>query len=622
METKKAQDIISLAFKTWAPPPDLSVSEWADRYRYLSAEDSAEPGKWNTERAEYQREIMDAFTDPEVETVVVMTSAQVGKTQILLNVLGRYIHVEPCPILAVQPIDQVAQDFSKDRFAPMVRDTVVVRERVSESKSRDSDNTILHKNFPGGQLGITGANSPSGLCSKPKRLVLMDEVDRYPASAGTEGDPVSLAVARTKNFFNRKIGMFSTPGNEGESRIAAAFEESDQRFFHVPCPECGEFQRLYWKQVKFTDRDPSTSYYECGHCRAHLTDADRLRMIKKGRWIADKPFHGTAGFHLNALYSPWATMAGIVKEHLEALKDTERRKTWVNTTLGETWVEEGDTVDESELIARVEKYPAQVPQGGLYLTAGVDVQEDRLEAEVVAWGKYYENWSIEYRVFYGDTKQPQVWTELDEFLLQDFKHASGTTLNISAACIDSGYNTDVVYDFCKPRASRGVYPVKGVGGNAVPIAGRPSKVKYGKSQRTVNLFPLGVDQAKLAIYSNLNKKKPGPGFCHFPDTYTPEYFDMLTAEKAVPKFVKGFKRIEWKKIRERNEALDCRVYNLAAFRIKAPNLDRMAERLSVDPVKAKLAALTAKVQENRQSAKVAHSPHRKAGGFVKAYKYG
>ena len=312
MEKQKARGIISKAFQVWQSPPNLSVSEWADRYRYLSPEDSNEPGKWRTERAEYQRGIMDAFSDAEIETVVVMTSAQVGMTQILLNVFGYSVHLDPCPMLIVQPTDQFAQIFSKDRLSPMVRDTPVLRDKISEAKSRASDNTILHKNFPGGQLGIAGANSPVGLSGLPKRKVLLDEVDRMPPSAGSEGDPVRLGVVRAKNFWNRKIGMFSTPGIKGDSRIEAACEESDQRQYQVPCPHCGEFQKLRWKQVIFNKEDPSLVYYECGFCRAKWSDADRVKAVRKGRWIAEKPFNGVAGFHLNALYSPWAKMSDIV----------------------------------------------------------------------------------------------------------------------------------------------------------------------------------------------------------------------------------------------------------------------------------------------------------------------
>ena len=617
-EAQKLKLIIDKACEVWKSPPDFTVSQWADENRYLSPEAAAEPGKWKTSSAEYQRGIMDAFSDPDTELIVIMSSAQIGKTEQLNNIVGFFIDQDPSPILVVQPTLEMAKTWSKDRLSNMLRDCPCFKGKIKNPRSRDSNNTIFHKEFSGGHITIVGANAAAGLASRPIRVVLCDEVDRYPESAGTEGDPVNLAFKRTATFYNRKKALVSTPGIKGASRIEKAFEETDKRYYHVPCPECGKFQKLRWKQVKFDKLNPENAYYECGHCQAKLSDVDRYRAIKKGKWIAEAEFKGSAGFHLNALYSPWTTISEIVKEFLEAQKDTERLKTWVNTTLGETWEEEGDTVDETLLMRRVEAYPATVPAKALVLTAGADVQADRIEVEVVGWGKDNESWSVEYKVFYGDTSQQsnQVWKDFDDYLYTDFTHETGAKLSISFTCVDSGYNTNEVYDFCRTRASRRIYAIKGQSGASVPIAGRASKLRYGKPKKTVQVFPLGVDQAKTVVYANLKKTEQGAGYCHFPNSYTAHYFDMLTAEKAVTKYVKGFKKIEWQKIRERNEALDCRVYALAGFKILSPSLDRIAERMQVKDESEN--PVNDEVVEKEES-KPAKRKKRK-GGFVNGWR--
>lgn len=328
-----------------APPPRLTVSQWADAYRYLSPEASAEPGRWDTNRAAYQRGIMDAISDPRAETVVIMSSAQVGKTEIVNNLVGYHIHRDPAPILVIQPTTEMCEAWSKDRLAPMLRDSPELRGRVSEAKAKTSGNTLRQKKFPGGHLAIVGANSAAGLASRPIRILCCDEVDRYPASAGSEGDPVKLGTKRTATFWNRKVILVSTPTTAGVSRIEKAFLESDQRHFFVPCPHCGDAQRLRWPQVKWTDGDPLSARYHCIACGAGWTDAERWAAVRKGEWVAEAPFTGTAGFHLNELYSPWRCMAETVRDFLDAKSRPDMLKTWVNTALGETWQEQGDAPD-------------------------------------------------------------------------------------------------------------------------------------------------------------------------------------------------------------------------------------------------------------------------------------
>ena len=274
---------------------------------------------------------MDSINDPGVHTVVVMSSAQVGKTEILNNIVGYHIHQDPAPILCVQPTVEMGKTWSKDRLAPMLRDTPALRGRVKDARSRDAGNTTQHKQFPGGHITIAGANSAAGLASRPIRVVLLDEVDRYPPSAGSEGDPVRLATKRTTTFWNRKILLTSTPTIKGLSRIELAFESSDKRRFWVPCPHCGEFQVLAWSGVKFAPLG-----YQCAGCQGLWTDTQRWWAVARGEWRAEGESKGVAGFHLNELYSPWVTTAEMVESFLEAKKSPETLKTWVKTTLGET----------------------------------------------------------------------------------------------------------------------------------------------------------------------------------------------------------------------------------------------------------------------------------------------
>ncbi|MDE3037359.1 MAG: phage terminase large subunit family protein [Pseudomonadota bacterium] len=572
-----------------APPPSLLISQWADRYRYLSSEASAEPGKWNTDRAPYQREMMDAVGDPLIETVVIMSSAQIGKTEIINNVIGYHIQLDPAPILLLQPTLEMAEAWSKDRFAPMLRDTSVLHGLVKDPRSRDSGNTLLHKRFPGGHITMSGANSPASLASRPIRMVLCDEVDRYPVSAGTEGDPVNLAKKRSATFWNRKLVLTSTPTIKGASRIESAFEQSDQRRFHVPCPHCGEYQVLRWQQVRWNSDDTiqgedrhraETAHYVCEHSGCIISDSDKVTMLKSGKWVAGAPFDGIAGFHINEIYSPWVTFATMVADFLKAKKLPETLKTWVNTSLGETWEEAGESIEADSLLTRKESWGNEAPEDVVVVTAGVDVQGDRLEMEVKGWGIGEESWSLDYKIFYGDPAQETVWKELDAYLQKPVKSKTGLFLNIACTCIDSGgHHTQMVYDFCGKYAMRGVFAIKGMSQAAKPIIGRPTR----NNRYKIRLYPIGVDTAKEVIYGRLRITEPGVGYCHFPVERDREYFLQLTAEKQVTKFNKGVGRREWIKTRARNEALDCNVYALAALKILSPDLEALAAAMPSAP---------------------------------------
>lgn len=577
-----AADAFQAAFSVFAPPPNLTVSQWADRERQLSPEASSEPGRWDTARAEYQRGIMDAVSDPLIPTVVVMTSSQVGKTEILLNLIGFHIDKDPAPILIVQPTLEMAQAFSKDRVAPLVRDTPTLAGRIAPVRARDSGNTTLHKSFPGGHLTIVGANSPSGLASRPIRIVLADEVDRYDESAGTEGDPVNLAVKRTTTFWNRKIVLVSTPGIKGLSRIERAFEGSDRRRFHVPCPDCGHGQHLKWSQVHWSKAEedgsarhrPETAHYACEECGSLWNDVQRWSAVRKGRWIAEGEFTGIAGFHLNELYSPWRKLAETVGDFLAAKDAPELLKTWTNTALGESWEDEAERVDAGSLITRGEPYDEDsLPHQIRLITAGVDVQGDRLECSRWGWGDGEESWLVEHKIILGDPAQQEVWDDLDDWLQTDCRDENGATIKTRAACVDmGGHHTQQVLKFCRDRRGRRVYAIKGMPGARPIWTPKASKSKVGK----LSFYGVGVDVAKDTLYGRLQIARPRlesgafkeiglPGCVHLPMTMTASYVAQLVSEVVVVRKVKGRPVRDWVlPSGARNEALDCAVYALAA----------------------------------------------------------
>ncbi|MCG6560795.1 phage terminase large subunit family protein [Ruegeria sp. 1NDH52C] len=570
------------------PPPDLTISAWADQNRRLSSEASAEPGQWRTSRAEYQRGIMDAISDPSVETVVVMSSAQTGKTETQLCCVGYHIDQDPAPIMVVMPTERDAETWSKDRFSPMARDTPCLQDKIANPKSRDGNNKILHKRFPGGHLTIVGANAPSGLASRPIRLLLCDEVDRYPFSAGAEGDPVNLAKKRTVTFWNRKIVLVSTPTNKGASRIEAAFEESDQRRFWVPCPACGAEQVLTWEQVKWDKAEdgshrPETARYHCVDCDAPWKDETRWAAISKGRWIAEAPFAGTAGFHLNEIYSPWVRLEAMAKAFLSARAGgDETMKTFVNTSLGETWMESGEAPDWQRLQGLKEDWRAgTVPAGGLFLTAGADVQKDRIEVDVWAWGKGLQSWLVDHIVIEGGPGDPACWQKLSDLLSRTWQHASGTQMTIARLAIDTGYETAAVYAWARQVGFAQVAPVKGLEGfnRASPVTGPTfvdATIAGKRLRRGARLWSVATSTFKAETYRFLRleprvESSPAdgerfpPGFIHLPGWIDAEWLKQLTAEQLVTvKTKRGFAKLEWQKLRERNEALDCRVYARAA----------------------------------------------------------
>ena len=553
------------------------MAEWADRERRLSSEASAAAGRWVTSRAEYQRGIMDAISDPRLRDIVVMAGAQVGKTEMLLNVIGFHIHHDPSPILLVQPTLEMAQAFSKDRLAPMLRDTPALKGSVKDPRSRDANNTTTHKVFTGGHISLVGSNSAAGLASRPIRVVLCDEVDRYPPSAGSEGSPILLARKRSATFHNRKMVMVSTPTNKGASMIESQYEESDKRQYFVPCEDCGTVQTLKWSNVKWDKDKPETAYYACDSCGSVWDDAKRNRSVRKGEWVTTADFTGVAGFHINGLYSPWTMLADAVRDFLIAKKAPDTLRVFVNTFLAETWEDQGETVGDIRFDDREEEFGANIPDDIVVITAGIDVQDDRLELELVGWGRDEESWSLDYKTLYGDPSTPHLWNDLDNILKASYTTESGRQLGIRAACVDSGgHYTQAVYNFVRPREGRRIFAIKGMAGEQRPLVGRPSKNNIGK----IKLFTVGTFPIKELIFSRLKIQSEGAGYCHFPAGRSDEYYQQLAnSEKIVTKYQKGFPRREFVKTRTRNEALDCRVYAYAALCILSLNINAVADRV-------------------------------------------
>lgn len=571
------------------PEPQLTVSEWADEHRMLSSKASSEPGRWRTSRTPYLKDAMDCLSSSHsAQRVVMMFAAQTGKTEAGSNFLGYVIHHAPGPMLLVQPTVEMAKRLSKQRLESLISETPCLRERIAPARSRDSGNTLFAKEYPGGILVITGSNSASGLRSMPCRYLFLDEVDAFPADVDGEGDPVSLAERRTTTFTRRKILLTSTPTVKGSSRIEAEYLRSDQRRFFVPCPSCGEMQWLKWPQMKWEKDQPETARYECEHCKERFSEVNKGRMLAAGEWRATAPGDGkTAGFHLSGLYSPlgWLSWAELVDDFLRAKGDAPLLKTFVNTRLAETWDEQtGTRIDAEGLLERVEPYErGAVPDGVLCLTAGVDVQDNRLAVSIWGYGRDEEAWLIEHTEIWGDPTRTEVWKQLDVLIEGEYPRADGKKLKVLATCCDSGgHCTAEVYSWCRtPRRGQMVVAIKGASTRGKPPIGRESKVDLNLKGRTIkrgaSVYSVGTDTIKDSIFGRLRTNtEPGPGYLHFGAAATQEYFEQLTAERKVTRFNRaGMPSSEYvKKSNARNEALDVCVYSVAALHLLYRRFDR------------------------------------------------
>ena len=567
------------------PPRKLTLSEWADTYAFLSSESSAEGGRWHT--LPYQKGIMDAISSNSVEQVTVMKSARVGYSKILNHVIAYHIHQDPAPIMLVQPTIEDAQGYSKEEIAPMLRDTPCLRGVVSDAKAKDGANTILQKQFPGGTLSMVGANSPRGFRRVSRRVVLFDEVDGYPASAGSEGDQIKLGIRRTEYYWNRKIVAGSTPTVKDFSRVERMFQQTDQRRYFVPCPHCNHMQYLRWPNITWSDNDPSTAAYKCESCSTLIPHAKKRWMVERGEWRSTAPGNGKhIGFHIWAAYSysPNASWSNLVEEFLDAKHDAEQLKTFVNTVLGETWEDEyASKIGADSLMERAAKetYKQHCPPvEGLALTIGCDVQDDRLSLSVWAWGREEEGWLVDRIKLYGSPSRPEVWKQLDEVLGKPYTNEAGDELRVLSCAIDSGgHHTQEVYHYARERAALGVIAIKGMGQKGKPPLGKASKVDVnfkGKAlKKGAQLFPVGVDGVKSLLFGRLKHNDVGPGYLHFYPTITTDYFEELTAEKQILRFRNGFPERIWvKKSQSPNEALDELNYAYAALHRLYQKFDR------------------------------------------------
>ena len=569
------------------PEAELTVSEWSDRYRMLSSKASAEPGQWRTGRTPYLQEPMDCLSSSStVQRVVMMFAAQTGKTEAGSNWLGYVIDHAPGPMLCVQPTVEMAKRLSKQRLESMISETPCLSQKIAPARSRDSGNTMFSKEFPGGMMLLTGANSATGLRSAPCRYIFADEIDAFPADVDGEGDPVSLAEKRATTFARRKVLLTSTPTVKDHSRIEIEYERSDQRRFYVPCPKCGEMQWLKWSQVKWEDNDPKTAVYECEKCKERFPELHKPAMLRAGEWRATAPGDGrTRGYQLSGLYSPlgWFSWSDMVEEFLKAKSDAPALKTWLNTRCAETWEEDyASKVSADGLRERCEHYPmGTLPEGSLALTFGVDVQDNRLAISGWAWGRDEEGWLIYHQEIFGDPSRADLWKQVDEAVLKEWPHASGAKLRPDVVAIDSGgHFTAEVYQFARERARQGVIAIKGASQRNKPVIGKGSKVDINAKGKTMKrgamLFNVGTDTAKTTLFARLKHNEPGEGYLHFPMEASEEYFKQLTAEKQVMKYSRGgFPTREWvKKPSARNEALDTLVYAFAGLNFLYQRRDR------------------------------------------------
>lgn len=570
------------------PDTALNVSEWADQHRWLSPRASAEPGRYRTDRTPYMRAIMDALSPSNsARRVVFMKAAQVGASEGGNNWIGYVIHHSPGPMLAVQPTVELAKRFSRQRIEPLIAESPVLRERVKPARARDAGNTVLSKEFPAGLLVLTGANSAVGLRSMPARYLFLDEVDAYPPSADEEGDPVALAEARTRTFsWRSKVFLTSTPTIQGVSRIEREFEASDQRRFFVPCPHCGFRQALRFERLRWEKTKPDTARYQCESCDALIEEHNKTAMLMAGEWrpTAESSDPGTIGFHLSALYSPvgWLSWEAIARQWDAAQGNDESKRSFKNGILGETWIETGEAPDWQRLYERRETWSVgTVPSGGLFLTAGADVQKDRIEVSVWAWGRGLSSWLIDHIIIDGGPEHADTWAGLSALLDRTWPHAHGVRLGLAKLGIDTGYESPAVYAWARATGHAQVAPLKGVEGfnRAAPVIG-PSFVDVTeagrKLRRGARLWTVAVSTFKSETYRYLRLHRPTDeelasgaqypaGFVHLPRGLEAEWVKQLVAEQLISvKTRRGFQKLEWQKLRERNEVLDCRVYARAA----------------------------------------------------------
>jgi len=605
---KGIRKALKKAAKLLRPPPKLTPSQWAEAHVRIPA-GNAVPGPINFDNAPYQREVLDLMFDPTCSRISLQWGAQVGKTQTALCGQAYAIVHEPRSQMMMQPSQGDLATWLETKWNPLADATPELRNRIAKPRGREGVNNRLMKSYPGGFLMFAWSGSPKTMRGRSAPMIVCDETDGYAVT--DEGHPVSLLWQRAATFGDqRKLVEISTPTIKGASYIEKSFLAGDQRRFHVKCPHCEGEQTFKWSNVKWDGRrstsdedlvhieehDPTTARYACEHCGVLLNDGERIVAIRGGRWIAARPFKGHASFHLNEIYSTFRNLRDIVQSYLDKLQQDDLQ-TFYNVSLAETWEVAGESVEPNALKARAETYAAEVPEGAIYLTAGIDMQMDRLEVEVVGWGINEESWSIDHKILYGDPLGPEVWMELEEYLDTEWQHENGAKLKVQASCLDTGGTagyTQAAYDYCRGKAGRRFFAIKGVGGWGRTLVSQAQRKQSGKTARKVDLYLVAVDEAKKLLMRRLLLTKPGPGYCHFPDYahYDDEFYAQMTAEKLVTRRLKGFEKPEWHKTRDRNEALDCRIYAHAALKLLNPDLSKKAQKLAAA---AKPAATTPSV---------------------------
>lgn len=564
------------------PEPRLSVAEWSERYRKLDTKSAAEPGPYRVARTPYLREILDFLSvRNNIQKIVFKKGVQLGLTEIGHNWIGYVIDVVPSPMMAVQPTLDTMKRNVKLRIDPMFENCDRLRDKIGQKRSRDGGNTMLQKDYPGGALVLTGANSAAGLRSMPVRFLFLDEVDAYPQDVDGEGNAISLAEKRTATFGSRKkVFEISTPTIEGLSIIDADFLQTDQRYYHVPCPHCNGYQVLRFELLRWDKGSYKEVYYECAHCQARIMERHKTRMLDLGKWVPSRPDLSTpetVGYHLSTLYSPdgWMSWAQIAKEYDDAQGDEPKIKTFVNTILGECYREKGEAPAWERLYERAQAEghePNTCFASVAFVTAGADIQADRIEVEIVGWMNGRRSQQIDYRVLMGDTDRPEVWNQLAEILDETFPREGGGSLPLRLMAVDTGYRTDKAYDFARKFGTRRVIAVKGSEALQMPFA--PPRVidrtKQGKSIGKVKVWHIGVSYLKSQLYGWLRSSidpdsgEIPPGYCHFTQR-DPHYFRGLTAETLQQtKNSRGMAAYVWVKKYERNEPLDCRIYATSA----------------------------------------------------------
>lgn len=593
------------------PDPKQTISEWADAHMILPSW-ASEPGRWRTSRTPYLKEIMECLSPSSpIRRVVFMKPAQIGGTSCGLNWIGYTVHRSPASMLLVEPTVDVSKKLSKQKIQPMLENVPVLKGKVKEARSRDSGNTILAKEFTGGMMVMTGANSGVGLRFMSAQNLFLDEVDAYPYSVDEEGPPVNVAEKRTLTYARHKIYLVSTPLLKESSVIEPEYENSDQRRYFVPCPFCKHSQQLFWKGLQWEKGKPETAKYQCAKCGKLIAEHHKTKMLAAGKWIAQQPGRKTAGFHINALYAPYGWSNSWDKLAMEWTRivhkgDLRQQQTFVNTFLAETWEESSEKIETNTLAGRRELYQAECPEGVLVVTAAVDIQDDRIEALAIGWGLDEESWAIDYQRFYGSPAQGDVWKLLDQWLLRSWQHAHDLPMKIIQAAIDTGgHHTKEAYAFVKTRTERRIVAIKGANTIGAPIVARPSSNNLGK----VQLFTVGTDTAKDTLFSRFKLDQFGPGYCHFPkkDEFDDEFFAQLTSEERRTKYDKGISLgYYYRKVRARNEGLDLYVYNLAALTILNPNMQAISESMQAKQTKA--AAPAKPIKEIDPAPKPGHQP--------------